>query len=83
MNAFDIPQVRKLFDLVVDPLVRLIFAAAIAYFAWGVFVYIRKSDDSSERQTGGRHVFWSTVGIFIMLSVWGIIELIKNTLGVR
>jgi hypothetical protein len=81
MNALDVPQVRKFIEIVVDPAVQLIFAAAILYFVWGVFTFIRKSDDSSERATGANHILWSTIGLFIMISVWGIIAMIKNTLG--
>lgn len=78
----DTPQVKKLFELVINPVVRLLFALAIFYFAYGVFTYIRKSDDSGERLAGGRHIMWSTIGIFIMLSVWGIIAIIRSTLGI-
>jgi hypothetical protein len=76
----DTPQVQKLFELVVNPVVRLLFAAAVFYFAFGVFTYIRKSDDTGERVTGGRHILWSTIGLFIMVSVWGIIAVLKNTI---
>lgn len=83
MNALDIPQVKSLFTLVIDPLVRLIFAAAVAYFVWGVFKYIRNSDDPAERQTGGKHIMYSTIGLFIMVSVWGIIAVLERTWGIR
>lgn len=78
----NIPAVQKFFDLVVNPVVQLLFALAIVYFLYGVFTYIRKSDDPGERQTGGRHIIWSVIGIFIMVSVWGIIRVLKSTIGV-
>jgi hypothetical protein len=78
----DIPQVQKFFELVVNPIITLLFAAAVFYFAFGVFTYIRESGDPDGRAQGGRHILWSTVGIFIMISVWGIIALIRNTLGI-
>jgi hypothetical protein len=77
------PTVIKLFTVVIDPVVKFIFAAAIFYFIWGVFSYIRKSDDPSERVSGGKHILYGTLGIFIMISVWGIIAVLRTTLGVR
>ncbi len=70
---------ERFFDLVVDPLVTLLFAAAVLYFVYGIFTYIRNADDSGERVTGGKHILWSTVGLFIMVSVWGIIKILDNT----
>lgn len=81
MNALDLPVVKKVFTLVIDPVVRLLFAAAIFYFVWGVFKYIQNAADADARLAGGRHILWSTVGIFIMISVWGIIAVLKRTIG--
>ncbi|MEK7607363.1 MAG: hypothetical protein AAB484_00320 [Patescibacteria group bacterium] len=84
-NALDLPVVKKLFTLVVDPIVRLLFAAAIFYFVYGVFKFIKDktSGESADIAQGANHVLWSTVGIFIMISVWGIIAILRSTIGVR
>jgi hypothetical protein len=80
-NALELEPVKKLFTLVVNPIVRLLFAAAVFYFIYGVWNYIRKSDDPSERVQGGNHILYSTIGLFIMISVWGIIAIIQKTVG--
>ncbi|HEY9480954.1 MAG TPA: hypothetical protein VIR98_01825 [Candidatus Paceibacterota bacterium] len=82
MDILKIPQVQKFFEVVLDPALQILFAAAILYFIYGVFTFIRKSDDSAERITGANHILWSTVGLFIMISVWGIIAVIKKTINV-
>ncbi|HVU06375.1 MAG TPA: hypothetical protein VHE10_01075 [Candidatus Paceibacterota bacterium] len=82
MDTLNQPIVQKLFSLVVDPLIQLIFAAAVVYFLWGVFKYIQAADDPDERIQGGKHIIWSVIGLFIMISVWGIIAVIKRTIGV-
>lgn len=78
----DSPEVAKIFRVVIDPLVQLLFAAAVFYFIYGVFKYIKDADDSSSRVDGANHVLWSTIGLFIMISVWGIIKILQNTIGV-
>lgn len=79
---FDSPEVDKIFTFVINPLVQLLVAAAVFYFIFGVFKYIRDSDESSSRTDGANHILWSTVGLFIMISVWGIIRMLQNTIGV-
>ena len=44
---------------------------------------IYKSADSDARTEGVNHILWSTVGLFIMISVWGIIAVLERTIGVR
>lgn len=81
MNALDIPIVQTFFASVVNPAIRLLFALAIAYFVYGVFSYVRNSSDSSARIDGANHILWSSIGLFIMISVWGIIGLLQSTIG--
>ncbi|MDO8579641.1 MAG: hypothetical protein Q7R72_02095 [bacterium] len=85
MNALELEPVKKLFTLVVDPLIRLLFAAAILYFVYGVFKFIKDkaSGESADIAQGANHVLWSTIGIFIMISVWGIIAILRSTIGVQ
>ncbi len=83
MNPLDLPIVKNLFTLVIDPVVRLIFAAAAFYFVWGVFKYIRSADEPSERAAGGKHILFGAIGLFIMVSVWGIIAVLRKTWGVN
>lgn len=81
MNALDIPVVQKFFEVIVDPAIRLLFAAAIVYFIYGVYSYVRNSGDSEARTDGANHILWSTIGLFIMVSVWGIIGILQSTVG--
>lgn len=80
-NALELKPVQNLFKFVVNPLVRLLFAAAAFYFIYGVWSYIRKADDPGERAQGGNHILYSTIGLFIMISVWGIIAVIEKTVN--
>ena len=83
MNAtLSTPIVQSLFNVLINPLVKLIFAGAVFYFIWGVFKYIRAADDPAERIQGGKHIMYGILGIFIMISVWGIISVLRSTLGV-
>lgn len=75
--------VNKVIDLIIDPAVTLLFALAIVYFSFGVVKYIMKADSDEGRETGAKHVMYSVIGLFIMISVWGIIRFLEGVVGVR
>ncbi len=61
-------------SLVNDYLVPLIISVALIYFLWGVISYIQKPDDK-----GRDMIFWGLIGLFAMVSVWGLVNLLDNT----
>jgi len=81
-SPLKLPIVQKFAEVVLDPAVKLLFAVAILYFIYGVFIFIKNSGESEGRIEGRNHILWSTVGLFIMISVWGIISVLQRTLGV-
>lgn len=76
--------VGKINKLIINPIITLLFAAALVYFIYGVVMFIiDKSQGGGENaESGKRHMLWGIVGMAIMLSVFGILRLIQSTLGV-
>ena len=68
---------------IVQPAIYLLFALAVLYFIWGVFTFMRNADSAEKRKEGFSHMIWGIVGIFIMLSAKGIINLILASIGIR
>ncbi len=67
--------IGKLATIVVNPLIKLLFAAALIVFLWGIFGYIKDANNSEARETGKNHIIWGLVGMLIMVSVFSIIEI--------
>ncbi len=67
---------------VINPLIILMFAVALAVFLYGVVEFIMNADKADEREIGQNHMMWGIIGIFIMFSVFMILRLIENTLGI-
>jgi hypothetical protein len=72
----------KLSTYIVNPLIELLFAIAFVMFLVGVYEFVRGAADPDARAKGGQHILWGVVGLAIMVSVYGIIRIIANTLGV-
>jgi hypothetical protein len=71
--------IGKLATVVVNPLIKLMFAAALIVFLWGVFTYVKNADNADERETGRSHIIWGLVGMLIMVSVFTIIDIALNS----
>ncbi|MCR4334230.1 MAG: hypothetical protein NUV47_00670 [Patescibacteria group bacterium] len=72
----------KIADYIVNPAIGLMFALALIFFLYGVFEYFVKSNDPTARVTGSQHILWGLVGMVIMFGAYGIINIIKGTIGV-
>lgn len=73
--------VPKIVDNIVMPLIQLIFALATLVFIWGLIGFFRNGEDSAERTKGQQHILWGVIGIAIMVSAFGIIRLVANSVG--
>jgi hypothetical protein len=72
----------KIVDLIINPLILLIFSAGLVLFLWGLFKYMQGLEDSSARTTGRRHMLWGIIGMLIMISVKAILVLSLDAFGI-
>src|SRR3989344_4619806 len=71
--------VEKIYENIFNPFVLLVGALALIIFLWGVIEFIARSDSDEAVGTGKRHMVWGIIGLLIILSVWGIMNLICRT----
>jgi hypothetical protein len=64
---------------IIVPGISLLFALALIYFFWGVVQYIINLNNPAGRTDGQRHMFWGIVGLAIMLSAFGIVNFVFNS----
>jgi len=77
-----VPLLEKINNVILNPLIVLLFAIALVVFLWGVFQFIRKADDEEAREEGRKSMMWGVIGMFIMFGVFGIIRILLNSIGV-
>lgn len=62
--------------------VPLIFAIAFLTFIWGVYQYlIAGAADAEKRDKGRNFIIYGIIGFFIMVSVWGLVNVVVRTFG--
>lgn len=73
--------IENILTNILNPFITLLIGVAVIYFLWGVFLFVRNADSSEERKKGGMHMLWGAVGLFIMVTSYGVVNLILGTLG--
>ncbi|OHA80480.1 MAG: hypothetical protein A3B06_01900 [Candidatus Yonathbacteria bacterium RIFCSPLOWO2_01_FULL_43_20] len=69
---------QRVIDGILQPLVSLIMAAAVAYFLFGVMMFVKDQNSEEAQGEGKKHMLWGTIGLAIIVSVWGILNMINS-----
>jgi len=60
--------------------VPVIFALSMIVFMWGIFKYIFLSGGDEKQIAESRNIiFYGVIGIFVMVSVWGLVNFVTRT----
>ena len=73
---------NKIVQLLISPLISLVFALATLILIWGAFEFITNAADSKGREKGKQHLLWGIIGFFIMIAARGILSIVAGTFGV-
>lgn len=66
---------------VMNILIPMLITAALIYFIWGVIQYII-AKDADAKEKGKKVLVQGILGLFIIVSVWGLIGIIQSTFGI-
>lgn len=68
---------------IINPAIEIAFIIALVVFLWGVVEFIRGADNEEKRTLGRQHMLWGIVGFVVMFGVFGIINILISTFGLR
>ena len=78
MTAFG-NLINPIVNNIVYPIVELLFGVAVVVFVYGALQFVFHGADEDARKKGKSTLLYGTFGMFVMISAWGIIYLISNT----
>lgn len=70
---------QRIINFINNTLVPFVFAVALLLFIYGVYLYFfygRSEEDA--RKTGRDYILWSIIAFVVMVSVWGIVNLVAG-----
>jgi hypothetical protein len=82
-GASNICQVAAtIINVINGVLVPVLFALAFIFFLYGIAkTYIFSAGDEEERKKGHKLVLWGIIAFAIMISIWGLVNVVANTFG--
>jgi hypothetical protein len=65
---------------VINAIIPVLGSIALLIFFYGLVKYVYGSSDSHSHNDGKELIIWGLVAIFVLFSVWGIINVFKSAL---
>jgi hypothetical protein len=66
---------------ILNPAVQVLIAVAVVLFLFGIVKYITSGDDEAKRKEAKNYIIYGIVGLFVMVSVWGLVGILTGTFG--
>lgn len=65
---------------IIAGIVPIIISFGVVVLLWGIAKYIREADQPQKREEGRQLIVYGIISIFVMVSMWGLINLIVSTI---
>jgi hypothetical protein len=84
-SAQQLGGIRNLLESIGD-LVKIampiVVGLALLAFFYGLLMFIFAQADETKKKDAKRVMIWSVVALFVMVSVWGLVDFIRSNLGI-
>ena len=79
--AVDAFSILATVSRILNTIIPILITLGVVYFIWGVIKYVTAKDPDAQKEA--RSVMISgIIGLFVIVSIWGLVNLISNTFGV-
>jgi len=75
----NLESVIKVIAGYLDLALKLLMGFAVLMFVWNVVRYFIFKADETNRGQAAQYVMWSLVGFFVILSIWGLVNILLAT----
>lgn len=82
---YDIESIAEVFHLfgciLGAAVIPMLVTLAVVIFIIGVIKYISKADEEAGRKEGKNLMIYGIIGLFVIVSIWGLVGIIQGTFG--
>ena len=76
----NVNDVTNTFQSLLDLATSIIVALAVVFIIWNVVKYlIQGGADADKRKEAQSAIFAGIIGLFVIVSIWGLVSILKNT----
>ena len=59
--------------------IQLLIAFAVIWIIYNVILFLVHGDSEEKRKTARGNILWGIVGLFVIMSIWGLVRILTNT----
>lgn len=74
-----VPELVARLIIIGNYIIRFLISIAVFVIILGLFNYIREGDNEEKRAESRRFVIWGVISVFLMLSIWGLVNIVVGT----
>ncbi len=67
----------------VKSIIPFLITLAVVSFIWGIIQYFLNPDNEEKRKQGKTFLLWGLIALFVMISVWGLVNIFSETFHVK
>lgn len=71
----------RVFSRIVNALIPFIIGLAVLFFLWGVLQFVKAGGNEDDIREGRNRMVYGIIAIFVMVSLWGLVNILDNTFG--
>lgn len=68
--------------LINGTLIPVLVSASVLYTIYTIVVFIGESEDSQKKSEKKQQIFWAVIGLFVIVSIWGLVALVGRSFGI-
>lgn len=80
-HAATYPLLQNIKAQIINPLIAFMVAIGLVVFIYGVVEMIQGADSEEKRSEGRQHMIWGVIGLFVMVAVIGILNVVIDTIS--
>ena len=85
LSTFAQSQIRNINDIfstatsLGNTITVLLVSFAVIYIVYSVVRYLIATNDNEARKQAGWNILWGVVGLFVIVSLWGLVNILSNS----
>ncbi len=67
---------------ILNIIIPVVITLGLVYFVWGVISYVVGNDEEAKKK-GRDRMIYGIIGLAVIVSVWGLVNILLNTFGLK
>ncbi len=81
--ATDFDSLVTLIISMLNQVIKVLVAVAVVIFLYGVVKYVVSGGDEEKKSAARNTIIYGVIGLFVMVSVWGLVGILSNTFNLQ